>query len=226
MKHLTRQIEIIPMNRLNVPVTIIGAGAIGSFTALSLAKMGMTNLTVWDKDNIEMENMNSQFYRQKDLGRPKVNALQGLILEFTGQAINAIPNFFGVSDVPSEGIVITAVDSMEARQMLWDRHKEHVRTHFFIDPRMSAEHALLYAMDPNSSKDIESYEKTLYSDEKALHERCTAKATMYTALLLSGLTCKAVKDFIVDEPKRLRMAMWNIKDNELLCYAKNNEVMQ
>jgi len=52
-----------------------------------------------------------------------------------------------------------------------------------------------------------------------MHDRCTAKATMYTACMLSGLVAKSVKDIVTDGPYP-RNAMWSIKDNDLIIYTK------
>ena len=37
-EHLTRQIDLIPTRVLNIPITVIGCGAIGGWTTLMLAK--------------------------------------------------------------------------------------------------------------------------------------------------------------------------------------------
>lgn len=213
--HLTRQLDILPPEKTEIPITVIGAGAIGSFTVLALAKMGFEMIQVFDNDEIEVENMNCQFYRFKDIGKPKVIALKELVKEFTNVEIDARHELYERGSF--KGIVISAVDSMKARKLIWDNHKElSPATKFIIDPRMGAETAMLYAMNPMSVKDIVSYEKTLYSDDNAEHERCTAKATMYTACMLSGLVAKTVKD-IVTNGNYPRTVVWSIKDNDFIA---------
>jgi molybdopterin/thiamine biosynthesis adenylyltransferase len=216
-EHLTRQMDLIPVRVLGEPITIIGAGAVGSFTALTLAKMGFKDLTVFDFDKIEVENMNCQFYRFEDIGKPKALALQNLVKDFTGVEINAHNERYESGQF--KGIIISAVDSMKVRKMIWDNHKETaVATKLIIDPRMGAEFALAYAMNPMSEKDINSYEKTLYSDEDAEHERCTAKATMYTALGLASHVCKIVKDYLCNDKRYARVMEWNIAENAQKCH--------
>lgn len=210
--HLARQLDLIPIDVLNEPITIIGAGAIGSFVTLALAKMGFENLTVYDFDKIEIENMNCQFYRKKDIGKFKVLALQDLVRDFSDVEITAknepyVDGFF-------PGIVIMAVDSMKVRNLIWENHKEiSFHTKLIIDGRMGGESALIYAMQPLDEKDIKSYGKTLYTDENAMEERCTAKATMYTVLGISGLICKIVKDYLTKSTPYSRITMWNIAQN-------------
>jgi molybdopterin/thiamine biosynthesis adenylyltransferase len=211
--------DIIPVSTLGIPVTIIGAGAVGSFTALSLAKMGIGNIKVFDDDKIEEENMNCQFYRFQDIGFPKVLALQSLVRDFTKVEIEAIHGrYTGGHTFP--GIVISAVDSMAVRKTIWETHRERApMTKAVIDPRMGAETALLYVMNPMDPKDGETYAKTLYTDDSAVQERCTEKATVYTACMLAGLVVKAVKDLITTS-EYLRVAQWSIKDNQLHAWKK------
>src|SRR5574343_167145 len=93
-EHLTRQSDLIPEKVLTVPVTIIGAGATGSWTALLLTKMGMSNINIFDFDDVEVENMCSQFYKPSDISNAKVNSLKTNILNFTRVEINSINEEF------------------------------------------------------------------------------------------------------------------------------------
>lgn len=216
--HLTRQYDLLPPEKTDVQINVIGAGAIGSFTVLALAKMGFSQIKVFDFDKIEVENMNCQFYRFSDIGKHKVLALQELVKDFTNVEIEAVADKYEGGQLP--GIVISAVDSMAVRKMIWDNHKELAfQTKFIIDPRMGAETAMLYTMSPTDEADVASYDATLYSDEDAMSERCTAKATMYTACMLSGLVAKSVKDIVTDGPYP-RNALWSIKDNDLIIHTK------
>lgn len=216
-QHLTRQLDILPISALGETIHIIGAGAIGSLTALSLAKMGFSNIFVFDDDKVEIENMNCQFYRFSDIGKHKVYALTELIKDFTGVAIEPIAKRYN-GEGPLPGIVISAVDSMKARKTVWDAHVGIApSTKVIIDPRMAVETALMFVMNPMSEKDAKAYEASLYTDENAVQERCTAKATMYTAQLLSGLVAKAVKD-VVTKSSYPRVVTWSIKEDQMLAH--------
>jgi molybdopterin/thiamine biosynthesis adenylyltransferase len=209
-EHLTRQLDLIPTSVLGEPITIIGAGAIGSFATLSLAKMGFTNITVFDYDTVDVVNMNSQFYRFKDIGRTKVAALEDLVHEFTGVRIKTgVFKYAGGQVFP--GIVVSAVDSMEARKLIWEAHKERgFRTKLIIDPRMSAEFCALYAASPMDRET--KYGNSLFDDKDAVQERCTAKATMYTVGPIAGLVAKVVKEFLT-EGTYTKTIQWDLKAN-------------
>jgi molybdopterin/thiamine biosynthesis adenylyltransferase len=212
---LTRQSDLISSSQLRAyPITIIGAGAIGGWVALSLVKMGITNITVYDFDIVDTVNMNCQFYRVSDIGRPKVEALRELIEDFTGIVINIYNEKY--TGQPIQGICISAVDSMAVRKLAY---MNSLRMNYIIDPRMAVEDALMYVMNPSDRVDRESYEKTLYSDEESVHERCTSKATIYTANLLAGMVVKAVKDLITFSSYP-RITMWDIKSSHLIVTNK------
>lgn len=210
-QHLTRQMDIIPVHTLAIPVNVIGCGAIGSFTVLALAKMGVTNIQVWDDDEVSVENMSNQFFRFKDIGTNKALALAQLVDDFTGVKIKAHPYRFEPNVAGLQGVVVSAVDSMAARAMI---HRTLTvacpGVRLLVDPRMSAE---LYLQFTCSPKRDAWYTKTLYSDTEAVAERCTAKATVYTATLAAGMVVKTIKNFITGEdyPKDIS---WNIKASE------------
>lgn len=212
-EQLIRQKEIIPSGILDTPITVIGAGAIGSFAVLALAKMGFNRLHVWDFDEVSDANMNCQWFRIGDIGKPKVIALQELIRDFTGMLIEISDERFSEQS-PVEGIVISSVDSMRVRREIWAAVKNNPEVRYLIDPRMAAEYALSFVMNPSDAKDIKAYETTLYSDANAVEERCTAKATMYTATMLAGYVAKHVKDILTGTPYA-RTTHWNIGTNVL-----------
>lgn len=210
---LIRQSEIIPARFLDTPVTVIGAGAIGSFVVLALAKMGFNRIEVWDYDEVSDANMSCQWFRVKDIGLPKVQALQRLIRDFTELTIDIQEERYE-GQKKLEGIVISSVDSMMARKIIWDSILRSPDVTYLIDPRMAAEYALSFVIDPRSAKDRKAYETTLYSDANSVEERCTAKATMYTATMLAGYVAKHVKDIVTGTPYA-RTTQWNIGTNVL-----------
>jgi len=214
--HLTRQLDLINTSKLNQwPVTIIGCGAVGSFTALALVKMGVTRITLYDDDVVSIENMSNQFFRFKDINTNKALALAALVEDFTGVRLTAHARRFEGQDVRSlTGIVINATDSMATRKDIYLGIKELASmVKLFIDPRMGAEHYTQYTMNPFDAKDHATYLKTLYTDGEAIAERCTAKSTVYTATLAAGMLAKTVKNWVMEEPYP-RVTQWNVKSSD------------
>lgn len=223
--YLTRQEALIPADvARGIPVTVIGAGAIGSHVVLQLVKMGVYNITVWDPDTVAIENMSNQGYRFKDIGRPKVDALADMAEDFMPPEqewrMQCIVNKWEPSHLfPTRGIVVFAVDDMDARRNAFEAIQDECRgVECIIDTRMGAENALMYVIDPFNTGDVASYKKTLYANSDAVQEPCTAKATIYTANLLSGWAVKAIKNIIAHE-RYPRITQWSIRDNAMQVYT-------
>lgn len=219
-EHLIRQSDLIPTSILGTPITILGAGAIGGFVTLALAKMGFGDIEVWDGDEVDTVNLASQFFRMEDIGRPKTAALHDLVLSMTGTSISPQGRMWAPKDGIRPGILITAVDSMAVRQLAWKEVTEGKSrgVRLLIDPRMGAEEISLHTARPGIPKDA-AYGDSLYTDAAAVAERCTAKATAYTVLLVSGLVARTVKGFLTeDEDMFLRTTLWSVQHNQVLSW--------
>lgn len=218
IEYLTRQLDLIPVEKLGIGISIVGAGAVGSFTALSLSKMGFNNITVYDYDVIDNENMNCQFYRTSDVERKKVDALYDLVYDFTGQKITVYDKQLGPLDKITSEIVIAAVDNMKVRKLLLNNSE----CTYFIDPRMSAEYASIEVVRKALTSEVTNYLNGWYSDKDAVAERCTAKSTMYTVNLLAGQICKVIKDIITDS-NYIKSFDWAIAANQLVAFDNHNK---
>jgi len=187
-----RHWDLIDVERLHTtPIKVIGTGSVGSFTCLSLVKMGAHRVEVWDDDLIDEVNISNQFYRIKDIGEYKVDALQSLIKDFEGITIRNHPaKCQGQDDL--EGIVVVALDSMLPRKRIWDSIKGKDNVELFIDPRMGGRVARIYAVNP--LRGIEQYERTLYTDDDSAPERCTERTIIYNVLGISSMICKIIED--------------------------------
>jgi molybdopterin/thiamine biosynthesis adenylyltransferase len=192
-----RQLTILPPDRAKKPITIIGAGGIGSNTAFCLAKAGFSNITLYDNDTIEMENVPSQFYRPDQAGLTKVEAVKDNIKQFTDIDIRIIPELF---DGEVGEIVIGAVDSMKARVEIFNQLRRKYSVGLYIDGRMGGENMRINCLTPTNDGQANKYEKTLYSDDEASPEVCTAKAISYNTFVIAGLITSLVKQYATDNP--------------------------
>jgi molybdopterin/thiamine biosynthesis adenylyltransferase len=191
-ERFSRHWSMIDVERLHeTPFKIIGTGSVGSFTCLSLVKMGAHNIETWDDDLVDEANISNQFFRIKDIGEYKVDALQSLIKDFEDVTIiNHPAKHQGKEDL--SGIVIVALDSMLPRKRIWDSIKGKDSVELFIDPRMGGRVARIYAVNPRNG--IEAYEKTLYTDDESAPERCTERTIIYNVLGISSMICKTIED--------------------------------
>ncbi|MFN3476080.1 MAG: ThiF family adenylyltransferase [Candidatus Methylomirabilales bacterium] len=193
-----RQLDLVKEEALQVPITIIGCGGIGSFAALALAKMGCRNLILYDDDYVEDHNIPNQIYRPQDVGKAKVEALSEILWVFA----DLHPEVYRkrVDGQRLQGIVIACVDSMEARKAIWQksiRYRASVK--LYIDARMGAEVSRLYTVRPVDPDDVRFYEKTLYDDAEAQPLPCTASAIIYNGFSIASLIGNQVKKYVSGE---------------------------
>ncbi len=117
-RYRQRQEDIAPVEQMRrLPVHMLGAGGIGSIAALLGAKAGF-DLTVYDGDIVEPENINAQMFGILDLGRPKVLAVQEFCALLAAAEIQVV-NDFAKGGEPVTGVVVEALDSMAGRAAVW-----------------------------------------------------------------------------------------------------------
>ena len=187
MNRFERQADLISCD-MNTPITIVGAGGIGSFLALTLAKMGFVQIDVWDFDKVEDHNLPNQFYREQDIGQFKVVALADIIQQFTGTRIRAHAVAWDAQHedyVPTE-VLLSAVDSMEVRSLMYRHAEECEDVRWLLDGRMGGTQIEVYTVDMECVQDIRMYESKLWTDAETAPLRCTMKATMFTVLTIAS----------------------------------------
>ena len=209
-----RHLDIVNPDELTKPITVIGAGAIGSFTVLSLAKIGCSDISVYDFDTVELHNLGNQFYRTQDLEKPKVEALKDLVKDFEDIEITAHNEKFNGQKI-KPGILIVSVDDMDTRIEIWKRFKEKFGAELYIDARMGGEAMRIYTIDPIDGDDVEFYEKNLYPSNKALELPCSAKSIMYNVLCVSSFVVNNIKKY----------AMKQVYEREIIFDMKTMNLM-
>jgi molybdopterin/thiamine biosynthesis adenylyltransferase len=184
-----RHADLFDPYKFTTPVTIIGAGATGSWLALCLAKLGITNIHVWDFDKVEEHNIpNQAYFAQKHLGMPKVEALSDII-KFNANTEIKI-NYEAFVDQRLSGIVFLMVDSMEARKSIFDASiKMKSAVKLLVEPRMGLNEGRIYNVDPMNLEHIRRYEDCWYSDDQAEVSACGTSQTVITTAMSVASTC-------------------------------------
>jgi len=195
-----RQLDICPPEKLQFPIVVIGAGAIGSATVLTLAKMGCGDITVWDDDVLAEHNIPNQICKPEMVGRGKIEALQELVEELTD--VNIQMDMRRYRGQRLKGVVIAAVDSMDVRIELWARVKLDADVPLLIDPRMGAEVGRIYCIRPTDPAAIDFYEANLYPSSGAEQLPCSGRSIIYCPTVMAGLIAAQVKAYGVGERVR------------------------
>lgn len=186
-----RQENIVDRSKLNNSIDVIGAGAIGSYTVMNLAKMGYQGqITVYDGDRVEDHNLPNQFYPASAKGHHKAQALYSVVREYTGISIIPIVEMCAAIRENAHAVLF-AVDSMDTRIALHETIKGGTR--WLFDGRMGGEVMRLYTIDLQSKQDRSFYEANLYPSSEASQEKCTARAVIYNVSVIAGLLANQIK---------------------------------
>jgi len=193
-----RQIEIVSPGKLAFPITVIGAGAIGSAAVLTLAKMGCSDITVWDADTLEEVNIPNQLCKPSMMGKPKVEALAELVYELSEFQIKQINRRYTGQNL--KGVVVVTVDNMAGRKNVWKRVKLNTKIPLLIDARMGAEFARIYAIHPTNVEQTDFYQQNLYGTDEAEHLSCSARSIIYCPIAIAAFIALLVKQYATNQP--------------------------
>jgi len=197
------QLDIIDMEKLQEKdITIIGCGAVGSFSALVLAKMGINKFTLWDGDTVEEHNLSNQFFERNSLELNKVNATEVNIRCFgseTNLNIYVMPFMFKNSPLRSE-IILASVDTIEARANILKRALKSRKAKLLIDTRMQGEDFTVLTVNLQNQEETESYYQNYIKDVETVEGQCSAKSIIFNVLMISSLVADIIKKYVNDEP--------------------------
>lgn len=179
----SRQVNILNPEEFNTKINIIGAGATGSWVAFSLAKMGLSNLHIYDFDEVGMHNLPNQMFGVRDIDRNKALSIRNIIKLFTGFTVNA-RNEKVDGSVPLQGIVFVLTDTMKSRKDIYNRAiKNNPSIDLLIETRMDLRGGRIYVVDPKDREQTKMYEQTFYSDDEAEVSACGVSQTVLPSAL-------------------------------------------
>lgn len=223
-KRMSRYSSIAPLiNQINVH--IVGVGSVGRRVATELASMGVANMWVYDFDHVDETNLGTQGWKFTDVGRPKVQAAKDHIYsvnphcelqifedKFKDEHIETLQNAKSKKQV---NVVFACLDSMEGRKHLYHLTRDHCD--LYIDTRMAAEQVrVINIVNPEFDT---YYSETLFADEEAVQERCTARSTAYAAMIVAGIAINKLTMFlrrqecVVDE-------LYNISNSDITVVSE------
>lgn len=188
--NFSRQINIIDVEKFNTPIHIIGAGATGSWVALSLSKMGIQNITVYDFDEVGMHNLPNQMFGLNHIGKNKALSIKSLIRNLTGFNIRAKDRKIESGEL-LQGIVFILTDTMKSRKDIYYKSiRNNPNIELFIETRMDLRGGRIYVIDPKDRDMCKKYEETLYNDEDTEVSACGVSQTVLPTAM--GITSQAI----------------------------------
>lgn len=179
------------------PVAIIGCGAIGSFVAIALAKMGFNKkFYLYDADYVGIENVGVQLFGPQHIAIPKVEALKDLLVKLTTidpDNIECFPIMVDHTTPLKRVMTVVGVDSMKARKVIWNKLQGKVPC--LIDGRIGGQTARVFTVR-NDYASMNYYAESLYSDEEAVELPCAERNVADIAFFVAGMISRAARMYI------------------------------
>jgi hypothetical protein len=213
-------------NIYNVPsyfnVGIVGAGGIGAMTALVLAKMGVVQMTVWDDDTVEPHNLPTQLHPVSDVGKLKVTSVQETLEHFSDEILmDGVPDRIGRGmSLSGFDLIISAVDSIEARQGIWAAITNSFDIGWYLDMRMASRQYQHFLLAMHDRERVARYDAMLMglSESDVDEVPCTEKATFFTAATASGHAGNVLCNLMRNEAQPHRLVHY-IPQNVIQTFA-------
>lgn len=182
-------------------VDVIGVGATGSRIAMSVAKLGVTNLHVWDGDTIAPHNIANQLYDVADIGANKAEAIGRRIKAATGTQITVHPKHLE-SQTALGQYAFLLVDSFETRRAIVEHSLQfNVQTNLVIETRLGIDVLRVYCFNPNRREELDAWLETLYAAPRRPANACASPiAVGPTADVVAGIAVwQFIRQFSYDQ---------------------------
>ena len=147
-------------------IHIIGCGAVGSTIAELLVRMGLTKFTLYDEDIVEAHNIANQMFRDTDILKPKVDALEDIMKEINPDVEIKKCGFY--KDQILNGYVFMAVDKVSVRREIVENNMGNASIKAVFDARIRLTDAQAYAARwDNQTEKINLLKSLNFTDEEA-----------------------------------------------------------
>ncbi len=186
-------------------VTICGLGAGGSHLAVSLGKLGVSNMCGCDLQTVETANVGPSAYGLAHIDLKKTNACASLVLAQTGQTMTT-------RDCPASelgelsGVVFICVDDMDVRKdILFDqcvpkdpKDSNAQKVHRVIEGRMSAETLTVHSIDPGNPEHVHEWLRYWFPQSEALPALRGCGAQSVSADYMAGIVARMMVGTFVE----------------------------
>ena len=200
-------------SELNTNITIGGAGSLGSWLSLYLARTRPYSIMIYDNDKVDETNFAGQFYNYNNLGVYKVDGLYRNIRDYCNYGISKRKTRYElIKDVANTfNFTFACFDNIESRKEMfynWLSRNYEYKNALFIDCRLGFEYFQIYCVKMRKD-DIERYIKTFFDDSEIEDAPCSLKintfmpamaASQMTAFYLNNLVNYKYQDDIRQVP--------------------------
>ena len=147
---------------------VIGCGSIGSNVAELLTRYGITEITLWDFDEVEPHNIANQLYTEEDIGKKKVLALGSMLYKINPRLKFTIQKKDKYTNEPLSGYIFMCVDNVEVRQQIVEANWYNPNVLAVFDFRTTLLEGQCYFADWTNTKQKKSLKESLnFTHEEA-----------------------------------------------------------
>lgn len=190
-----RQAGMFNPDNQKFDLRVFGAGSIGSFATLNLAKLGWKDISVFDFDKIEKHNIPNQFFRFSDIGKKKTTALKEIVNEFSGIEIKEVDMKITPENshelynhIGPGSLLILGFDSLKARQTVFDAVKG--LPNYMIDCRMGGLNYSIQVVRLDDETQCKAYAESLKVQTVDLP--CGHQSIIFTLSAVAAELCNIV----------------------------------
>lgn len=165
---LNKSLEFFDPAKVKERCHIIGCGSIGNNVAELLARYGITDIVLWDFDDVEPHNIANQLYTEEDVRQPKTVCLHKLLSKINPVLKQTVKKKFKYEGQPLEGFIFMCVDNVDVRNTIVDANWYNPEVKAVIDFRTTLLEGQTYFTDWSNIKQKESLKESLnFTHEEA-----------------------------------------------------------
>ena len=201
----TRHLGIFNPHKHKLSASVVGCGAIGSFVAVGLAKMGVKDQRLFDMDKVEIENLPVQLHMKDWIGEDKTAATANMVKQACPEEVDlVVKGEWHATEPLKTQIVVSAVDSLTVRKAIWETVRYDSAVKILLDARIGGQMMKVYAVDPASPEDIKKYDASFpKGDMEGSELPCTERGVIDVSLFASAMLIRAARRWIVSGKKEI-----------------------
>lgn len=163
---LNKSLEFFDPSKVKEKCHIIGCGSIGGNVAELLARYGVSDIVLWDFDEVEPHNIANQIFLQEHIGVKKTLALDIILTAINPDITLRLREKY--ENQPLSGYVFMCVDNVEVRQKIVEANWYNPNVIAVFDFRTTLLEGQCYFADWTNMKQKESLRTSLdFTHEEA-----------------------------------------------------------
>lgn len=165
----SKLLEYFDASKYDLPVHVVGCGAIGSHVCEELARLGFTKVELYDFDTVDAHNITNQMFSQENIGELKVTVCAEMMREINPDITLTLHPEGLKEPYICAGIVILCVDNIDLRREIAKANYYNPFCRVMLDFRMRLTDAQHYLATWNNVFEKDTFINTMdFSHDEAV----------------------------------------------------------